>query len=97
MWLGGGPDLHRWLQGHGLHRLAVCGITINHCRETTAPMAGNLGYDTYVVLDATHTFDRTTPDGNVMSADEPARATATNLHGKFATATDTEAILEDFR
>ena len=48
-------------------------------------MGGNLGFDVRFALDATHTFDRTGPDGTVMTADELARATATNLHGEFAT------------
>ena len=40
------------------HELVLCGITTNHCCETTARMGGNLGYDVRFVLDATHTFDR---------------------------------------
>jgi nicotinamidase-related amidase len=48
-------------------------------------MGANLGYDVLLALDATHTFDRTGPDGTVMTADELARATATSLHEEFAT------------
>lgn len=56
----GDPDLHAWLQGEGIGELVICGIQTNMCVETTARMAGNLGYDTTVVLDATRTFDLTT-------------------------------------
>jgi nicotinamidase-related amidase len=42
----GSLDLHAWLQDHGHHALTICGITTNHCCETTARMAGNLGYET---------------------------------------------------
>ena len=45
------------------------------------------------VLDATHTFDRPDPFGGVVSADELARVTATNLHGEFATVIDTSTLL----
>ena len=81
----GEPDLAGWLRGSELDGIAVCGITTNHCCETTARVGGNLGFDVLFALDATHTFDRQAPDGTWMSADELARATATSLHGEFAT------------
>ena len=53
----GDPDLHAWLSERGIRELVICGIQTNMCVETTARMAGNLGYDVTVVLDATRTFD----------------------------------------
>ncbi|WP_341579314.1 cysteine hydrolase family protein [Microbacterium schleiferi] len=53
----GEPDLHGCLQERGIDELVLCGIQTNMCVETTARMAGNLGYDVTVVLDATRTFD----------------------------------------
>ncbi|MDQ1175281.1 cysteine hydrolase family protein [Microbacterium sp. SORGH_AS_0421] len=53
----GDPDLHAWLGERGIRELVICGIQTNMCVETTARMAGNLGYDVTVVLDATCTFD----------------------------------------
>ena len=52
-------------------------------------MGGNLGYDVLFVLDAAHTFDRAGPDGEMVTADELARATATSIHGEFATVVKT--------
>lgn len=91
----GEPDLDAWLRGAGIGSLVVSGITTNHCCETTARVGGNLGYDVRFALDATHTFDRVGPDGTTMAADELARATATNLHGEFATVVTTEQVLSD--
>jgi nicotinamidase-related amidase len=88
----GDPDLAGWLRERDLRGIAVCGITTNHCCETTARVGANLGFDVLFVLDATHTFDRTGPDGTVMTADELARATATNLHGEFATVVSTAEL-----
>lgn len=89
----GTPDLHGWLREHGLAGFAVCGIQTNHCVETTARMGGNLGHEVLLVLDACHTFDRRGPDGTLLTAEEIARATATSLHGEFATVVDTASLL----
>jgi nicotinamidase-related amidase len=89
----GSPDLHAWLQAQEIPAIAVCGITTDHCVETTARMGGNLGYDVLFVLDATHTFDRVGPDGETVAAPELARATAASLHGEFATVVRTDEVL----
>ena len=89
----GDPDLRGWLDEREIGTVVLCGIQTNHCVETTARMAGNLGYDVRFVLDATHTFDRTGPDGTTLSADELARATATSIHGEFATVVTTADVL----
>ena len=89
----GTPDLHAWLSGKRIHGIVVCGITTNHCCETTARVGGNLGYDVRFALDATHTFDRTGPDGSTWTADQLVRATAVNLHGEFAEVVSTDDLL----
>ena len=65
----------------------------NHCCETTARVGRNLGHDVWFVVDATHTFDRRAPDGQVVTADELARVTAANLHGEFATVVTTDQLV----
>jgi nicotinamidase-related amidase len=89
----GAPDLDAWLRERGLDGLVICGITTNHCCETTARVGGNLGHRVLFALDATHTFDRAAPDGTIVSADELARVTATNLHGEFAEVVATADLL----
>jgi nicotinamidase-related amidase len=89
----GTPDLHHWLQSQDITQVVICGITTNHCCETTARMAGNLGYDTYFAIDATHTFDRNTPNGTRVPAETLSVITATNLHEEFATVLTTAALL----
>lgn len=90
----GEPDLDGWLRSRGVERIAVCGIQTNHCCETTARMGANMGYDVDFVIDATHTFDRTGPDGETFDAETLSRVTAANLHDEFATVLTTAAILE---
>ena len=88
----GTPDLNRWLQRKQVDGLVICGITTNHCCETTARVGGNLGYRVLFAADATHTFDRTGPDGRELTADQLAHATCTNLHDEFATVVTTRTV-----
>ncbi|GAA1184929.1 cysteine hydrolase family protein [Nesterenkonia xinjiangensis] len=90
----GTPDLDAWLRAAGIETIVVCGISTNHCCETTARVGGNLGHRVLFALDATHSFDRTGPDGRVLTAEQLMQATATNLHGEFATVVSTEELLE---
>lgn len=90
----GTPDLDTWLRAEGIGQVVICGITTNHCCETTARMAGNLGYETYFAIDATHTFDRKSPEGTDVPAATLSMITATNLAGEFATVVNSRALLD---
>ncbi|MBT8191845.1 MAG: isochorismatase family protein, partial [Acidimicrobiia bacterium] len=89
----GQPDLHGWLSDRGATGVAIAGIQTNYCCETTARMAGNLGYDTLFVIDATHTFDLPAYGGGTITAAELARVTATNLQEEFAAVVTTAELL----
>jgi nicotinamidase-related amidase len=79
-----GTDLESRLRAAGIRRVVICGATTNHCVETTTRMAGNLGFDTYLVRDATWTFERVGPDGDAHSAADIHAMTLSNLNGEFA-------------
>ena len=89
----GTPDLNAWLQKRGVTGVAIAGIQTNYCCEATARMAGDLGYDTLFVLDATHTFDLRAHGGGILSAEELARVTASNLQDEFADVVMTADLL----
>ncbi|MFD7256999.1 cysteine hydrolase family protein [Streptomyces sp. NPDC059874] len=91
----GTPDLAEWLGARGIGQLVVAGIQTNMCVETTARMAGNLGYEVLLPLDATHTFDLSGPEGVSLTADQLATATAVNLQGGgFAHVVTTAQLLD---
>jgi nicotinamidase-related amidase len=57
-------------------------------------MAGNLGFVTWVVSDATATFNRVGPDGFPYPAEQVHAMALSDLHGEFATVVDTASVIE---
>lgn len=82
-----------YLEDKGIRTLVITGVATNNCVEATARMAGNLGYETYVVADATATADRADLVGRVWRAEEIQALTLANLQGEYATVATTEEIL----
>lgn len=89
-----GTDLEQQLRQAGIDTLVIAGATTNHCVETTTRMAGNLGFTTYLVDDATWTFDRAGPDGKIHTAEDIHQMSLANLHDEFCTVIDSAGILE---
>lgn len=78
-----GTDLEEQLRHRGIDNVVVVGATTNHCVETTARMAGNLGFSTMLVRDATWTYDRIGVDGEHYTAEQVHAMTLANLHDEF--------------
>ncbi|MCK5747311.1 MAG: cysteine hydrolase [Oricola sp.] len=88
-----GTDLEDRLRAAGLTTIVICGITTNHCVETTTRMAGNLGFDARLAEDACYTFDRTGHNGRHETAADIHAMTLSNLDGEFATIETTDSLL----
>ncbi len=92
-----GTSLEAKLRAQGIDTLVLAGLTTNHCVSTTARMAGNLGFATYVVADATATFDRANLDGTVRPAKAVHAAALSDLQDEFAQVVDTAWLLSQMQ
>ena len=81
-----GTSLEVQLRRAGVGRLVIAGFFTNMCVETTTRMAGNLGFDTYLVHDGCATTNRVGPDGVDHDPELVHQMTVANLHGEFCTA-----------
>ncbi|HBK88899.1 MAG TPA: cysteine hydrolase [Cytophagales bacterium] len=89
-----GTNLRERLDDDNITRLVVVGMTPDHCISTTVRMAGNFGYDTLLVSDATATFDRISPHGQLFPASLIHETALTSLHGEFATVVTTNDVVK---
>lgn len=88
-----GTDLEEELLKDQIKTLVIMGLTTDHCVSTSARMAGNFGFQVYVVSDATATFNRKGPDGKEYSAEKMHEYALVSLNKEFATIADTKTIL----
>ncbi len=88
-----GTDLEQRLRQAGHMSLVVVGVITNNSVEATVRMAGNLGFDVYLVADACFTFGRDDWQGRRRSADEVHAMSLANLDGEYCQVVGTDQVL----
>lgn len=88
-----GTGLHDYLQQQKIKCLVIAGISTDHCVSTTTRMAGNLGYENYLVGDACAAFDRVDQDGRRHLAQDIHDIHLASLDREFCTVIRTEQAL----
>jgi nicotinamidase-related amidase len=90
-----GTDLEQWLRSAGHRVLVITGVSTNNSVEATVRMAGNLGFETYLVADACFAFGRRDFQGRPRTADEVHAMSLANLVGEYCSVLDTAAVLAE--
>jgi nicotinamidase-related amidase len=83
-----GTDLEARLRQAGQSTVVIAGVITNNSVEATVRMAGNLGFDTFLVEDATFTFGK-----KHWPAAEVHAMSLANLDGEYCTVVRTEDVL----
>lgn len=88
-----GTNLEAHLAAAGIQTLVIAGVSTNNSVEATVRMAGNLGFQTYLVADACFTFARRDFHGRLRTAEEVHSMSLANLDGEYCTVLDTAVVL----
>jgi nicotinamidase-related amidase len=92
-----GTDLQQRLDEAGIDTVVIVGLTTEHCVSTTARMAGNFGYHTFVVADATAAFSKTGIKGEHYDAETIHLTALAQINNEFATVLNTNEVLNAFK
>ncbi len=79
-----GTNLKELLENLKIKKLVIVGLTTDHCVSTTTRMAGNLGFDVFLVADATATFNKKGLEGQNYSAELIHETALASLNEEFA-------------
>jgi nicotinamidase-related amidase len=90
-----GTDLEDRLRAAGVESVVIVGLTTMHCVSSTARMAGDLGFQTLVVEDATATHDGTGHDGTYYPPEIMHAVSLASLRDEFATIVKTDQLLDN--
>ena len=88
-----GTNLKEVLDNEKCSTIVIVGLTTDHCISTTTRMAGNFGYETYVISNATATFDKEGLSGERFSSEEVHQISLASLQNEFATVLKYEQLL----
>ena len=89
-----GTNLKEVIDSKDGDTLVLVGLTTDHCVSTTTRMAGNYLYDTYLISDATATFNKVGTNGEQFSSELIHATALASLNGEFATVIDSNHLFK---
>ncbi len=91
-----GTNLEEYLKVNDISTVVITGLTTPHCVSTTTRMSGNLGFNTYLISDATAAFGLKDQNDRYYDAETIHNISLATLHDEFATILTTEQLINDF-
>lgn len=89
-----GTNLKELIDDKKITNLVIVGLTTDHCVSTTTRMAGNFGYTTYLISDATATFSKKGINGEDFPAELIHQTALASLNDEFAQVVTSDYIKE---
>jgi len=89
-----GTNLQEQLDKSKIKQLVIAGLTTDHCISTSTRMAGNFGYEVFLVNDATATSDKVGLNGEKYKAQLIHDTALASLHNEFAKVVNTIDIIK---
>lgn len=91
-----GTNLEEYLKLNGIKTVVITGMTTPHCVSTTTRMSSNLGFNTFLIEDATAAFAMKDKHGQYYDAETIHRISLLTLDEEFATVITTNQLLRKF-
>ncbi|MCM3228550.1 cysteine hydrolase family protein [Bacillus altitudinis] len=91
-----GTNLEEQLRSNEIDTVVIAGLTTPHCVSTTTRMSGNLGFETYLISDATAAFGLADQTGTYYDPETIHRLSLATLHDEFATVLTTEQLITNW-
>lgn len=90
-----GTNLEEYLKQNDISTVVIAGLTTPHCVSTTTRMSCNLGFNTYLISDATAAFGMTDQNGTYYDAEVIHNVSIATLHEEFAKIITTEQLVNE--
>ena len=89
-----GTGLDEILKNLNINTLVIVGMTTNHCISSSVRMAGNLGYETFLISDSTACYNTKGLDGKEIECEVIYEASIASLSVEFAEIISSRELFE---